>query len=159
MRRHALRTRLTVNRFDGRKGHRFAPVTAIVEAGRLRFFHKAIGETNPSVTGPDTSGRVPVPPTYLFCLEMLDAQNPFAFVEELGVPITDILHGEQGFVYHAPVRVGDVLRFEARLSDIFDKKGGQLTFLVQRVSVTNKDDVQVAEIMRTIVLRNGVLAA
>jgi hypothetical protein len=148
-----------MGRFNARKGHRFAPVTAMVEAGRLRFFHKAIGETNPAVTGPDASGRVPVPPTYLFCLEMLDAENPFAFVEELGVPITDILHGEQAFIYHAPVRVGDVLRFEARLSDIFDKKGGQLIFLVQHVNVTNKDDVQVAEIMRTIVLRNEALAA
>jgi hypothetical protein len=148
-----------MSRFDQLKGHVFAPVTATVEAGRLRFFNKAIGETNPAVTGPDSSGRVPVPPTYLFCLEMLDAENPFAFVDELGVPITGILHGEQAFAYHAPVRVGDVLRFEGRLADVFHKKGGELTFLVQQVSVTNNDGVQVAEIMRTIVLRKEALAA
>ena len=52
-----------MNRFDALKGHVFPPVTATVEAGRLRFFHRAIGETNPAVTGPNvtlgwpTSGR------------------------------------------------------------------------------------------------------
>ncbi len=146
-------------RFDDRKGHRFTPVTATVEPGRLRFFHKAIGETNPAVTGPDGSGRTAVPPTYLFCLEMLDAENPFAFVDELGLGITDILHGEQAFVYHAPVHVGDVLRFEGRLADVLHKKDGRLTFLVQDVSVTNKNGVQVAEITRTIVLRSETVVA
>lgn len=148
-----------MSRFDQLKGHVFAPVTATVEAGRLRFFHKAIGEANPAMTGPDASGRVPIPPTYLFCLEMLDAENPFAFVDELGVAITDILHGEQAFTYHAPVHVGDRLHFQGRLADVVHKKGGALTFLVQQVSVTNKDGAQVAEILRTIVLRNEAVAA
>jgi hypothetical protein len=139
-------------KLDDRKGHVFAPVTATVEPGRLRFFNKAIGESNPAMVTPDTSGRLPVPPTYLFCLEMLDAENPFAFVEELGVQITNILHAGQEFTYLAPVHVGDVLRFEGRLADVFHKKGGQLTFLVQQISVTNQDHVQVAEIVRTIVL-------
>ena len=148
-----------MSRFDKLKGHMFAPVTATVEAGRLRFFHKAIGETNPAVTCRGTGGRVPIPPTYLFCLEMLDAENPFAFVDELGVPITGILHGEQAFTYHAPVHVGDRLHFQGRLADVVHKKGGALTLLVQHVSVTNKDGAQVAEILRTLVLRNEALAA
>lgn len=144
---------------DDRKGHVFAPTTAVVEPARLRFFHKAIGETNPAMTAADASSRVPVPPTYLFCLEMLDSENPFAFVDEISVAITDILHGSQEFTYHAPVHTGDILRFEGRLADVFHKKGGLLTFLVQHVAVTNQDGVRVADIARTLVLQNEVVAA
>ncbi|MBC2778933.1 MaoC family dehydratase N-terminal domain-containing protein [Parasphingopyxis marina] len=143
------------DRLDSYIGHRFVPVTAMVEAGRLRFFHKAIGETNPALTKPDEQGRLPIPPTYLFCLEMLDAENPFAFTEELGVPIETILHAEQSFTYRHPVKSGDRLDFLARLENVAHKKGGALTFLTQRVDVTNQNGVEVAEIERTLVIRNG----
>ncbi|MCM8729798.1 MaoC family dehydratase N-terminal domain-containing protein [Hephaestia sp. GCM10023244] len=139
---------------DDRKGHAFAPTTAIVEPGRLRFFNTAIGALGTSTAAPDIPDRVPIPPTYLFCLEMLDAANPFAFVEDLGLKITDILHAEQAFVYHTPAYAGDVLLFRGRLEDVYHKKSGQLTFLVQKIDVSNQDGVQVAEIGRTIVVPN-----
>lgn len=143
------------NRLESFIGHHFAPVTAMVEAGRLRFFLKAIGETNPALTEPNEQGRVPIPPTYLFCLEMLDAENPFAFTEEIGVSIETILHAEQSFTYHHPVHSGDRLDFQARLEEVAHKKGGALTFLTQRVDVANQNGTQVAEIERRLVIRNG----
>lgn len=143
------------NRLDRYVGHRFAPVTATVEEGRLRFFLKAIGETNPALIEPDEHGLIPIPPTYLFCLEMLDAENPFAFTEEIGVPIETILHAEQSFTYHHAVHSGDKLDFQARLEDVAHKKGGALTFLTQRVDVANQNGIQVAEIERRLVIRNG----
>ncbi len=140
-------------------GHRFTPVHAVVEPRRLVAFFKAIGETNPAVTEPDESGLVAIPPTYLFCLEMLDADNPFGFVEEIGIGIGDILHADQSFTYHLPVHVGDQLTFHGRVSDIFDKKNGQLTFIIQHVDVLNQRDQLVAEIRRTFVVRQAVAAA
>jgi hypothetical protein len=133
-------------------GYRFTPVTATVESGRLRFFRKAIGEMR------QDDFRT-IPPTYLFCLEMMDAKNPFRFVDEIGVAITDILHADQSFIYYAPVHVGDVLTFEASVADIFDKKNGLLTFVVQEVKVINQDAVPVAEIRRTFVIQNAAAAA
>lgn len=134
-------------------GYRFRPVTAVVESRRLHAFFKAIGETNPAVTGPDVTGLVAIPPTYLFCLEMLDADNPFGFVDEIGIRIGDILHADQSFAYHLPVHVGDRLTFNGRVSDIFDKKNGQLTFVVQNVDVLNQHDRLAAEIRRTFVIK------
>ena len=61
-------------------GREFTPVTAHVEPGRLRFFAKAIGETNPVYRDAEAAAAagyaaLPVPPTYLFCLEMMDADG------------------------------------------------------------------------------------
>jgi hypothetical protein len=50
---------------------------------------------------------IPIPPTYLFCLEMMDAEKPFEFLEALQIDLARVLHGEQRFSYHAPVVVGD----------------------------------------------------
>jgi hypothetical protein len=128
-------------------GRRLTPVTATVEPGRLRSFQKAIGEEG-------LQDRSDVPPTYLFCLEMMDAANPFRFVDEIGVAIADILHADQSFAYRAPVDVGDTLTFDARVTDVFDKKNGLLTFIVQEVTVVNQDSVTVADIKRTFVVQN-----
>ena len=56
-------------------GHVTAQGSVEVEKGKLRFFAKAIGETDPVYTDPaaarDAGHRdLPVPPTFLFCLEM-----------------------------------------------------------------------------------------
>lgn len=140
-------------------GRRLTPVHAVVEPRRLHAFFKAIGESNPAVTGPDDSGLVAIPPTYLFCLEMLDAENPFGFVEEIGIAIGDILHADQGFTYHLPIHVGDRLTFNGRVTDIFDKKNGQLTFVIQHVDVLNQRGELAAEIRRTFVIRQEAAAA
>ena len=77
--------------------------------GRLRYFFNTLGETNPIYRDPEAAkaagfAATPIPPTYLFCLEMLDADNPFAMLEALDIDLRRVLHGEQKFVYHAPGR-------------------------------------------------------
>jgi hypothetical protein len=128
-------------------GRRLTLVTATVEPGRLRSFRKAIGEGG-------LQDRSDVPPTYLFCLEMMDAANPFRFVDEIGVAITDILHADQSFTYHASIYVGDTLTFDACVTDVFDKRSGLLTFIVQEITVANQNSVRVADIKRTFVVQN-----
>src|SRR3546814_15127426 len=49
----------------------------------------------------------------------------------LGVDMMRILHGEQGFTYHAPAYVGDRLTITTTTEDIYAKKGGALEFVVQ----------------------------
>ena len=93
-------------------GRSFTPVTAHVEPGRLRYFFNALGERNPiyrdaAVARTNGYSAVPAPPTYLFCLEMMDSDNPFEFLTALKIDLARVLHGEQSFLYRAPVVVGD----------------------------------------------------
>ena len=101
---------------------------------------------------------VPVPPTYLFCLEMMDAEQAFEFLDMLGVDLAQILHGEQRFTYRAPVVVGDTLLFGPRIASITDKKGGAMTLVVVETRVTNQHGVHVADCARTVVVLNKVAA-
>lgn len=127
-------------------GHVFAPFTVPVEAGRLRFFAKATGQA------PDPDGTVP--PTFLFCLEM-DGPDPGAMRELLGMDYRKLLHGEQHFEYHRPAHAGDVLRFQQRVADIYEKKGGLLEFAVRETSVHNQRGEHVADLRCVSVLRHG----
>ncbi|NDZ14861.1 MaoC family dehydratase [Variovorax sp. WS11] len=140
-------------------GHTLPPFQVPVEAGRLRFFAKATGQTDP-VYIDEAAARdaghpgLPVPPIFLFCLEM-EAPNPAAIRELLGMDYRTLLHGEQGFTYHAMAYAGDTLRYEQRIADIYDKKGGALEFVVRQTRVSNQRDELVAELRCVTVVRNG----
>lgn len=144
-------------------GHCFAPVSARVEHGRLRYFLNTLGEQNLVYRDAEAAraagfAGTPAPPTYLFCLEMLDADDPFEMFEVLDIDLARVLHGEQSFVYHAPVLLGDTLTFRPRVAGVTEKKGGALTLIVIACEVTNQDGVHVADVSRTIVVRNEVAA-
>ena len=134
------------------------PNTVEVERGRLRFFAKAIGETNPIYTDENAAKAagyraLPAPPTFAFSLD-LEQVNPFADIEGMGVSLDKLLHGEQNFTYHAPICAGDTITLQSKVVDIYDKKGGALEFLVQDYTLKNQDDQLVAEVRRTLVVRN-----
>lgn len=141
-------------------GRSFTPVTARVEPGRLRFFLDTIGETNPLYRDEGAAraagyAAAAVPPTYLFCLEMMDAAEPFEFLTALDIDLARVLHGEQRFDYHAPVVVGDTVTFKPRVTSVTEKKGGAMTLVVVETEVTNQHGVHVADISRTVVVRNA----
>ena len=135
------------------------PTRGRVEPGRLKFFLDTLGETNPVFRDPGAAqaagfaGR-PIPPTYLFCLEMLDNDDRFALLDALKVDISRILHGEQKFVYRAPVYVGDELTFHSSVTDVQQKKGGALTMIDVTTRVTNQRGEAVADGVRVVVVRN-----
>ncbi|WP_194814617.1 MaoC family dehydratase N-terminal domain-containing protein [Nocardia sp. XZ_19_385] len=139
-------------------GTELPATTLTVDAGRLRFFAKAIGETNPVYTDAEAAKAagyrdLPVPPTFLFAIE-LDGPNPFEFVEKAGVDLRFVLHGEQSFIYHSPAVAGDVLVATPRITDVYSKKGGALEFLVKVTAVTRVDGSAVADLKSIIVVRN-----
>ena len=144
-------------------GHVMPAFSAEVEKGRLRFFAKATGQTDP-VYADEAAARaagfpsLPVPPTFLFCLEM-EAPDPAAIRNLLGMDYRTLLHGEQGFTYHRMAFAGDTLRFEQRIDDIYDKKGGALEFVVRKTRVTNQRGEDVAELRAVTVIRNKVESA
>jgi acyl dehydratase len=140
-------------------GRSFTPVTARVEPGRLRYFFDTLEERNPVYRDAETArtegySAAPVPPTYLFCLEMMDADRPLEMLTELKIDLAHVLHGEQRFTYHAPVVVGDTLTFKSRVTDVADKKGGAMTIIVVEATVTNQHGAHVADTASTIIVWN-----
>jgi acyl dehydratase len=140
-------------------GHVFPSFTTAVEKGRLKFFAKALGETNPVYT--DEAAAIKAgyrsllaPPTFTAVLDQ-ESPNFLPVLDLLGIDIAKILHGSQAFEYFAPICAGDTIRVEGRISDIFDKKGGALEFVVMESRYTNQDGQLTTKATGTLVVRNS----
>jgi acyl dehydratase len=134
-----------------------------VERGFLKFFAKATGETDP-IYFDETAARaaghrdILMPPTYVFSLQLSAPARTgdlFDPVGGIGVDTRRILHGEQSFVHHAPIYAGDRLELVTTTTDIFEKKGGALQFIVQETRCANADGVLCVEAKQVTVVRNG----
>lgn len=124
---------------------------------RLQFFAKATGQTDPVYTDVEVAQQaghrdLPVPPT-LFTAITMESPEPFAWLDELGVDLRSILHGEQEFIYHAMAYAGDELTAVTTLTDAYEKKGGALTFIVSTTAVTNQLGEAVLDAISTTVAR------
>jgi acyl dehydratase len=139
-------------------GTQLPATTLTVDASRLRFFAKAIGETNPVYTDFDAAkaagyAELPVPPTFLFSIE-LENPDQFGWVADQGIDPRFVLHGEQSFTYHSIAYAGDTLTATPRIVDVYSKKGGVLEFIVKNTAVTRADGSAVADLETVIVVRN-----
>ena len=139
-------------------GYQLKPSELLIERGRLQFFARSIGETDPMYTDlaaaraagyPD----LPAPPTFLFAAE-LESGAVTSLLETLELPIQKILHGEQGFTYLKPVCAGDRVTVRSKIDDIYDKKGGALEFVLKSSEVRNSSGELVAELRSLLVCRN-----
>jgi len=139
-------------------GRPLGVTVAEVEKGRLRFFAKAIGETDPVYTdevAAKAAGHpsLPVPPTFLVCLESEGRDTDHIVENIMGFDLGRILHAEQGFTYHRMAYAGDVLTFDTRIKDVYEKKGGALQFVVRETRVTNQSGEHIADIRTSLVQR------
>ena len=132
---------------------------AAAEAGQLRVFAKATGQTDPlylDEAAARAAGHpgLPLPPTFLFSLALLN-QPSAAWRDEIGIKLERVLHGEQSFTYHRLAYAGEALRFDARIVDIYDKRDGALEFVVNETRVTNGRGEAIAELRNVLVQRNA----
>ncbi|MGF6408452.1 MaoC family dehydratase N-terminal domain-containing protein [Paraburkholderia sp. MM5482-R1] len=131
---------------------------ATAEAFQLRLFAKVVGETNPlyfDESAARAAGHTGLllPPTFLFSLEF--EQPDASWRDEIGLELPRMLHGEQSFTYHQLAYAGDVLLFEPRIADIYQKKDGALEFVVRETRVSNQRDEHVADLRSVIVQQNS----
>ena len=136
-------------------GERYADV----DAGQVRLFCQAIGETNPIYTDLQAAKAagyraIPAPPTFTQTLNYTAPQTEDLVLDVLGADLGKLLHGEQRFVYHRPIYVGDRIKLISRIVDIYDKKGGALEFVVIEITFENQDGELCAAIRTVAVLRN-----
>ena len=140
-------------------GYSFEPVQLAVEAGRLRFVAKALGLTDPVYIDVDAAraegySDLLAPPTFPFMLES-DALDLAKLCEFFGQNVKHLLHAEQKFNYHQPICAVDQITFTKTIREIFDKKNGQLEFVVSVNTLTNQDDILSVESQTTYVFRNA----
>ena len=139
-------------------GHEFPSFSTDIEKGRLRFFAKAIGETNPIYTDENAAQSagyqtIPAPPTFMFSVD-LEGPELLPVLKLLDLDIGRILHGSQEFEYLGQIYAGDRITQRSKIVDIFDKKGGALEFVVQESTYTNQNDELVGKAKQTLVYRN-----
>jgi len=139
-------------------GREYPPFQFEVEKGRIRMFCQAIGEDNPVYHDQAAAKRagyrsIPVPPTFPFTI-IMEANQSFMILDELGIDKTRTMHGEQQFIYHADICAGDVITGRQTVIDTYEKKGGALRFIVTEVRLDNQSMEHVGDLRTTIVIRN-----
>ena len=134
--------------------------TIHVERGPVGKFARAVTDENPVYSDPAAArdagfDSIPAPPTFTFSAAsywgVFPEDQPEDATGGRGNPMRKlmgdlmkqgglVLHGEQEFVYHKPVQVGETLHQEGKIVDLYSKeaKGKTMTFLV--TETVFKDD-------------------
>lgn len=128
----------------------------LITRSRLRLFAKATGQSDPVFVDVDAARAaghpdLPVPPTFYLGVDF-EGPDPFGLVD-LDIDLRTVLHGEQSFEYRSTAHAGDELSSSSVVTDVFEKKGGALTFLVSETSVVNQDGDEVVTMTSTLVIR------
>jgi acyl dehydratase len=136
-------------------GHSSGPYLVEVESGQLKFFAKATDERNPIYFDEEAAREadhpaLPAPPTFVFSLAF---HSPVR-LEDFGIDIRYILHGEQAFRNYAQIYAGDRMTLTTEVVDIYEKKNGALEFLVQRTRATNQHGILCTEMDVTTIVRH-----
>jgi hypothetical protein len=132
-----------IDRIKTRIGVDGAPVSAPVEAGHVRRFVEAIGDSNPR-------WEKEAPPTFLVALAPVSLHVSDA--EDYG---QGWLNGGNRFEYFAPVMIGDHITAKGRIVDVYDKAGssGNLLFIIFETDYTNQNGELVARLRGTMIRR------
>lgn len=139
-------------------GKEYPPFTVELEKRWVRSFAEAIGDTNPvyfdeSAAAAAGYRSLPAPPTFPFAM-IMDRNQSFMILDELGIDKRRAMHAEQSFAYHADLCAGDVITGRQKVIDVYDKKNGALEFLVSETRLENQRGEHVCDLRTTVVVRN-----
>ena len=139
-------------------GKEYGPYTVTVERGRIKDFARAIGDANPfhlddRVGAASEWGDVIAPPTFLTTFR--DENDTGSMLKDLGVDIGRILHGEQEFEIHRPIRPDETFLCRSRILDVYEKSGksGPMAFVVREMTATDRTNEIVATARHITVVR------
>ena len=132
-----------IEKLRARIGMPAAPTEATVEAGHLKRFVEAIGDSNPR-------WKTEAPPTFL--VAMAPVSMHLAEAESYG---KGWLNGGNRFEYLEAVRVGDRITATGRIADVYEKSGssGNLLFIIFETDYVNQDGRTVARLRGTAIRR------
>ena len=143
-------------------GRRFPP-SRPYEVGRekIREFADAIGDPNPAYRDREAARAlghpdVIAPPTFAMVVSLRAGMGD-VFEPGLGLDFTLVVHGEQRFVHHRPIRAGDVLIGHTSIDQIRDAGRNELMTLRQDLRTPDGEDV--CTMYNTIVSRGTAAAS
>lgn len=93
----------------------------VVEGERARAFAAAIAGAD-AVAEPEA-----VPPTFAAVYCLFPTLGQLFGDPDVGLDLAGLVHGEQRFSFHEPVRPGDVIDSRARIASVQEKRG--MTFI------------------------------
>jgi acyl dehydratase len=114
----------------------------------IRKFADAIGDANPGYRDVEAAKAlghpdVIAPPTFLTVLGFRLGVGPVGD-SDLGLNYALVVHGEQRYVHHRPVRAGDVLTATSVVEDIRDAGRNELMTIRQEIRTTEGESVATA---------------
>ena len=132
--------------------------TGTFEVGRehIRQFADAIEDPDPVYRDPEAARAaghddVIAPPTFLTVLGFRFGLDSPVADPSLGLDYSLVVHGQQGFALHRPVRAGDVLSSVTTVAEIRD--AGRNELMTMRTEVTSASGEHVATLTSTLVSR------
>jgi acyl dehydratase len=136
-------------------GKEYPPVRYEVGREKLREFAVAVGETDPVYHDEEAARAaghpdIPAVPTFPIVLHMRAALAMHGD-PELGLDYSRVVHGEQEFVYHRPIRAGDRLVAAAKVASAEPK--GRHELLTIHTEVTTEDGEAVCTVTGTLLSR------
>lgn len=133
-----------VDRLRARIGVPAPSDEAMVEAGSLRRFAEAIGDSNPR-------WRIEAPPTLLVAL-VPEFETQLVEAEEYG---KGWLNGGNRFEHFEPAKVGDRITVTGKVVEVYEKTGssGPLLFIIFETEYVNQHGRMVARLRGTVIRR------
>ena len=123
----------------GAEGKTYPRATVAVGADRIQDFAEVVGQTVPGV-----------PPTFITVAEFAvfgDIIND----PELDLDFARVVHGDQEYVWHRPLEVGETLVATPRIAAIRERAGHG--FVTIEVTLTSQDGAPVATARATMIER------
>jgi acyl dehydratase len=133
------------------------PPSAVYEVGRAKIaeFATALGDDDPVYRDPAAARAaghpdVIAPPTFAIVLT-LEAANVVLDDPDVDLDYSRVVHGEQRFTHHRPIRAGDRLVATTTIDAVRSVAGNYL--LTTRVDVATEDDEAVCTATSMLVAR------
>jgi acyl dehydratase len=135
------------------------PPSAVYEVGRAKIaeFAAALGETDPRHTDADAARAaghpdVVAPPTFAIVVT-LGAADVVLADPDVALDYSRVVHGEQRFTHHRPIRAGDRLVTTTTIDAVRSVGGNDL--LTTRVDVATEDGEPVCTATSMLVARGA----
>jgi acyl dehydratase len=135
------------------------PPSAVYEVGRVKIaeFATAIGADDPVHRDPDAARAagypdVIAPPTFAIVLT-LEAANVVLTDPQVSLDYSRVVHGEQKFAHHRPIRAGDRLVATTTIEAVRTVAGNDM--LTTRVDVATEDGEAVCSATSMLVARGA----
>lgn len=123
-----------------------------VEAGKIKEFAAAIGETNEAFWTDDDNALL-APPTFS---HIFRSGKMELLMSDCGLDATKFLHGEHEIEFHRPLKPGDRLNYAIKVVDVRQaagKRSGPMDIIVLETLVNDDDGKPVQTVRQTFVAK------